>query len=351
MATISKARCFVIFKQIKQHSHVYLGNSQQQISKAHMNIFITGGSGFLGSRLIKTLVNSNHKVWALARSADAQKIVMAAGATPVMGSLDQIPRWAGALSQCEIVIHCAAPIDLWKPWPFFENEIVNATQELLVTAEQNNVKRFIYISSEAALQNSISLMDIDETTPYPEEPNSYYGKAKQLAEKNIQAFSGTIETIILRPTFIWGANCPALEDICQRARNNQFLWIDQGKSAFEQVHVDNVVQAVSLACTTGKSGSIYYVTDDHPLSVRAFFSAVFLQYGITPPRLSLPSAMLATPTQMLETIWKILPGKPPLTRFELAFLSQPRRYNINKIKQELTYKPKPFATLLLTLRH
>lgn len=316
-----------------------------------MNIFVTGGSGFVGSHLIQQLIKSNHKVWALARSEQAEKKVSQSGASPVKGSLADIPRWAGALSHCEIVIHCASTIEHWGPWSFFENEIVSPTEELLSTADQHSVKRFIYISSDSVLHNSINLLNIDETTPYPAKNNSLYGKAKQLAEKSILAYKGNIETIILRPPYIWGSDSPLFLDICQRARRNQFPWIENGNAEFEQVHIDNLVQAILLALTAGHSGAIYYVTDGHPMTLREFFSAAFVQLGITLPPFSVPGWIASAGVTLMEWVCAPFPIKPPLARYELAFLTQPRRYRIEKAVQELGYKPANFATLLQSLRH
>ena len=52
-----------------------------------MRIFVTGGSGFLGSRMIRTLVAQEHQVFALARSTSSAERVRTLGATPVMGVL------------------------------------------------------------------------------------------------------------------------------------------------------------------------------------------------------------------------------------------------------------------------
>ncbi|HET8708611.1 MAG TPA: NAD-dependent epimerase/dehydratase family protein, partial [Pseudomonadales bacterium] len=124
-----------------------------------MNIFVTGGSGFVGQHLIRYLVKSGHKVWALARSKDAESKVKQAGATPVQGSLENIPRWAGALAQCEVVIHAASTVLHWGPWSFFENQMVTPTEELLAAAEQQSVRRFIFISSESALNDGNDMLD------------------------------------------------------------------------------------------------------------------------------------------------------------------------------------------------
>ncbi len=107
-------------------------------------------------------------------------------------------------------------------------------------AAEKGVNRFIYISSESVLQDKTDLIDIDETSPYPIAPNSYYGKAKMQAEQAIIASNyQNLTTIILRPTFIWGKGVQALETMAKKVKSGQFMWIDHGKTIIEMVQIDS----------------------------------------------------------------------------------------------------------------
>ncbi len=306
-----------------------------------MNIFVTGGSGFLGKRLIKRLINDNHNVIALARSDSAQKTIEQLGVKVIKGNLDNINEWEAQLLGQDIVIHCAAPVEFWGSWDKFYQEITLATKNLLISASRMNVKRFIYISSESVLQDVFPLIDIDETYPYPAEPNSYYGKAKKLAEEEILDFSTNMKCIILRPTYIWGKGDKTPQTLAQKVKSGQFLWIDNGKCVIETVHVDNLVEAISLACVKGENKEIYIVTDDEPITVRDYFTKLFKISGINPPNTNLPSFIVNPLASVIEATWKLFNIKtaPPLSRFEISFVAMPRKYNISKVKRELGYKP------------
>ncbi|TBR59849.1 hypothetical protein B4U84_02735 [Westiellopsis prolifica IICB1] len=306
-----------------------------------MNIFVTGGSGFLGKRLIKRLINDNHNVIALARSDSAQKTIEQLGAKVIKGNLDNINEWEAQLLGQDIVIHCAAPVEFWGSWDKFYQEITLATKNLLISASRMNVKRFIYISSESVLQDVSPLIDIDETYPYPAEPNSYYGKAKKLAEEEVLHFSTSMTCMILRPTYIWGKGDKTPQTLAQKVKSGQFLWIDNGKCVIETVHVDNLVEAISLACVKGENKEIYIVTDDEPITVRDYFTKLFKISGINPPNTNLPSFIVNPLASVIEAIWKLFNIKtvPPLSRFEISFVAMPRKYNISKVKRELDYKP------------
>jgi 2-alkyl-3-oxoalkanoate reductase len=306
-----------------------------------MICFITGGNGFLGSEVIRRLLSDGHEVKALARSDSSAATITKLGATPVKGDLSNIHVWQESLRGCDAVVHCAAPVEFWGPWQKFEDEIVKATKNLHTAATAMGVRKFIHVSSESVLQDREALLDIDETCPYPMVPNSFYGKAKMLAEKALLQSVDAMNVIILRPTFIWGDGCAALSEIAARARSGAFRWVESGTCSFEAVHVKNVAEAILLAAKLGTGKKVYFVTDDEGSTVREFFTAFFTAVGIPVPEKSMPNFIVRPLAGFVECIWKVLGLKkpPPLSRFEWAFVAMSRRYNIAKIKSELGYRP------------
>lgn len=305
-----------------------------------MRIFVTGGSGFLGQHLVQRLHADGHEVLALARSPAAAERLKQLGATPLIGDLDTLCEWMPALNGIEAVVHAAAPVEFWGEWERFERHIVNATLDLYRAANHSGARQFIFISSEAVLQGNKPLLDINEAEPYPAEPNSIYGRAKKMAEMRLRQSHFDTAITIIRPSFIWGPGSPIVERLSQMARDGRFIWLDQGRTPFERVHVDNVVEAICLALQKPCEG-LYLLTDNAPGTVREFFAPLFAAQDIPEPRRSLPSPLLNPLAQGMEAVWQRLGinKAPPLTRFELAFLSQPRRYDISHIRRELGYEP------------
>ncbi len=191
------------------------------------------------------------------------------------------------------------------------------------------------------LQDKDSLLDVDEALPYPQEPNSYYGKSKKIAEEFLLKHSGKMEIVILRPTFIWGPDCPAFSTISNKVKSGEFMWVDQGQASFEAVHVDNVAEAVRLSITRGSDRSVYLLTDGEDSTVRDFFENLFKALSLKSPRTSLPLWLVKPIATVVESLWKLLnlSTNPPITRFDLAFIAMQRKYKIDKIKKDLDYKP------------
>jgi nucleoside-diphosphate-sugar epimerase len=301
-------------------------------------VFVTGATGFLGRHLIERLLSENYHIVALTRKKDSLSNFPL---QEVVGSFNDIDKWEHELSECDVLIHCAAKVEFWGAWQDYYKDNTLATLELLKSAEKHNLQRFIYISSESVLQDKKDLFDIDETYPYPQEPSSYYGKSKMLAEKGILAFKGNIQKIILRPTFIYGKGVNAIETLKNKINSGAFSWIDKGNVWMEMVYVKNVVEAITKTIDNGNNNEIYNITDHSKLSVKEFLSDLMATEHVDISKKSTPSFIAKPAASIVEKIWRVLGIKsyPPLTRFDLSFIAMNRQYKTEKAINELKYKP------------
>ncbi|MEV4123877.1 NAD(P)-dependent oxidoreductase [Nocardia sp. NPDC049707] len=302
-----------------------------------MTVLLTGATGFLGRRVMHRLLADGHDVSALVRGAGRR----IPHATVVPGSLEDVAAWEDRLAGIDVVVHAAGLVSAWAPQREFDEAIVEGTREVLAAAVRHGVRRFVYISSESVLQDGRPLLDITESQPTPAQPSSRYGQAKLAAEQLIRAHAGAIETIVLRPTFIWGPGSGQLADLATRARAGKLPLIDQGMASFEHVHVDNVAAAVAAALSEGAPGGTYLITNAEPMPVREFLAGVLAAQGAPMPTRAVPSGPLFALARAGEWLWSTLPlpGRPPLTRFEVEFLALPRRYDITRARHELRFEP------------
>ncbi|MCL6260914.1 NAD(P)-dependent oxidoreductase [Aquiflexum sp. TKW24L] len=301
-------------------------------------VFVTGGTGFLGRHLIERLVSEGNQVLALTRTKNS---LINLPIHEVVGSFNDIQKWENELSECDVLIHCAARVEFWGAWQDFFKDNTLATLELLKSAEKHNVKRFIYISSESVLQDKKDLFDIDESYPYPKEPSSNYGKSKMLAEQGIISFNGNIQKIILRPTFIYGKGVNAIETLKEKVKTGTFSWIDKGDIWMEMVYVKNVVEAITKAFENGKNNGIYNITDHSKLKAIEFLSDLMATENVSISKKNTPSFIAKPAASIVEIIWKVFGNNsyPPLTRFDLSFIAMNRQYKTEKAINELNYKP------------
>ncbi len=305
-----------------------------------MHIFLTGGSGFVGMRLLPRLLDSGHSVTALSRSPRSDDTLRQMGATPLRGSLDDVANWQQALAGHEVLIHAAAPVTAWGEPQVIERQIVDATLALADACAAHGVRRMVHLSSESVLQGAGPLLDIDETQAYPPRVNSRYGACKKTVEEALLAREGGPEIILLRPSFIWGPG-GQIEQVLDKVQSGQFIWVNHGRAPMETSHVDNVVEGIVLALAGGKPSGVYFITDAAGLTVREVLGGLIEANGLTAPTGSLPLWLARPLAGMVETLWAglRLRSTPPLSRFQLDFVALPRRYAITLAHRELGYKP------------
>lgn len=113
--------------------------------------FITGGSGFVGGRLIKMLVANGWRVRAIGRSAQALNKVRDGGAEPVESDLADAASLRRAMTGCTAVFHAAALFRLWGKPQDFADVNVTGTTLLLDVARDAGVQRFVQIGASAVV--------------------------------------------------------------------------------------------------------------------------------------------------------------------------------------------------------
>src|SRR6185369_3410147 len=127
--------------------------------------FVTGGSGFIGGRLVERLVREGTRVRALARSDASGKAVADLGAEPVRGDLSDRESLEAGAAGAELAFHLAAHLGDWGDWEEFERGNVDGTENALAAAAAAGVRRFVHCGTEAALMAGEPLVHVDEEAP------------------------------------------------------------------------------------------------------------------------------------------------------------------------------------------
>jgi nucleoside-diphosphate-sugar epimerase len=304
-------------------------------------IFITGASGFVGGAIARRLA-PEHWVLAMARTAGAVEKIKALGARPVLCTLESIE--AGMLRECDVVIHCAAHVEPWGRYADFYHVNVEGTQRLLEAARKAEVKRFIFIGTEAALFEGQDMLDINETYPYPVKSPYPYSETKKLAERLVLQANvpGEFETISIRPRLVWGPGDETiLANLVEMVDNGRFRWIDGGDYLTSTCYIDNLVDGVVLSMERGKGGEAYFITDHEVSTMRQFLTQLIQTAGRNPGDKSVPGWMARFLAWVFEGIWKLfrIRKKPPITRFSAAIMSAHCTIRSDKATVDLGYSP------------
>lgn len=310
---------------------------------ANALVFVTGGSGFLGRQVIGDLVAQGYRVRALARSAKAAATVQQAGAEPVMGDLDDITAMAKGMVGCEAVIHSAAKVEQWGKWQDFEHMTVQGTKNVITATRQAEVKRFVHISTEAVLAGGKAIVNANENTPLPTNPNGMYPLSKKLAEQAVLAAnSPDLAAIVVRPRFIWGkGDTTLLPKLAQAAKSGGWLWFGGGTHQMSTCNVKNVSHGVMLAARHGRGGQIYFLTDGEKVSFREFVGAMIRTQGVEPGNKKAPMWLADAIAAGSELVWKTLnlKGEPPMTKTAVNLFFKEVTVDDRKAREELGYVP------------
>jgi nucleoside-diphosphate-sugar epimerase len=305
--------------------------------------FVTGGSGFIGGRLIERLIADGWSVNALARSEQSAAGVRARGGEPVRGDLTDPDSMARGADGCEVAFHLAARVADWGRWEDFERDNVQGTRNMLAACRQAGVGRFVHCGTEAALMAGEPLVQVDETAPLRPDSRAPYPATKARAEQAVRDASGDgFETIVLRPRFVWGAgDTTLLPQMVEMVRRGRFAWVGGGSNLTATTHVANTVEGLVLAAERGAPGEAYFVTDGEPVVFREFVSAMLRTQGVEPPDRKLPAWLPGPLAVVSEAAWRLLPlpGAPPMSRFTAWVLTQECTIDISKAKRELGYRP------------
>ncbi len=244
-----------------------------------MNIFITGGAGFLGSHLTQFLIDQGHTVTIFDNFTNSNsKIFLNDDKVKLIeGDIINYSKLSKSMNNIELVIHLAAQISVKDSLKNPKNTIkinVDGTQNLLKSCIENKIKNFIAASS-AAIFGDQSVMPLTEESP--KNPISPYGKSKLLMEEKILEFSkqNNFNSIILRFFNLYGLGqsiqyAGVITKFLENIKNNSNLTIyGTGEQTRDFIHVDDAISTFDLAIKNinQKIGEIYNVGSGQSITI------------------------------------------------------------------------------------
>jgi nucleoside-diphosphate-sugar epimerase len=304
--------------------------------------FVTGGSGFIGGRLIRRLVGEGVRVRALARSDGAARKVRDAGAEPVRGDLGDAAALRRGIEDSEVVFHSAAKVEDWGDPADFDRVNVQGTRNVVDAARSAGARRVVHVGTEAALLVGLPLVAADESLPLRPDSPVLYSSSKARAEAVLLTAAPGVETVVVRPRFVWGAgDTTLLPQIVAQMRSGQWAWIGDGRHRTATTHVDNTVEGLVLAATKGRDRGVWFVTDGGSVVFRDFITDLVRTQGVEPPGRSIPRPLARAVGVAGEALWRALPlpGAPPVTRFATWVASDECTISIARARDELGYEP------------
>ena len=316
-----------------------------------MKTFITGASGFVGSAVLRRLIEEGHTVAALVRPSSDRSNLAGLPVEIVTGDLTDPDSLAAALVGCDCLFHVAADYRLWVPKPveMYESN-VTGTRNLMLAALKAGVERIVYTSSVATLGLNSDGTPANESTPVTlADMIGHYKRSKFLAEAEVKRLveEQNLPAVIVNPSTPVGPRdirpTPSGRVIIDAASGRIPAYVDTGLNL---VNVDDVALGHLLALNRGTIGR-RYILGAQNMTLREFLTEVAIIAGQSPPKVRLPQSLVLPIAYIAEGWARLTRSGEPLITVDGVKLSKKKMFfSSERAEHELEFRPEPVKEAL-----
>lgn len=317
-------------------------------------VLVTGGSGFVGTNFVNTLLERGYQVRSFDRAPSP--LGQHPNLETVQGDICDPATVAAAVADIDTVFHTAAIIDL-QGGAKVTDEIrrrsfavnVDGTKNLVQAGQKAGVKRFVYTASNSVVMGGKAISGGNETMPYTTKYNDLYTETKVVAEKFVLGENGVggMLTCSIRPSGIWGDGDQTMfrklfESV---VAGHVKVLIGSKRAKLDNSYVHNLIHGFILAAehlVPGGTapGQAYFINDGEPINMFEFARPVIEACGQHWPRLRVSGRMVRD--VMFGWQWlhfRFGLPEPLLEPGAVERLYLNNYFSIDKARRELGYQP------------
>jgi 3beta-hydroxy-Delta5-steroid dehydrogenase / steroid Delta-isomerase len=315
---------------------------------------VTGAAGFVGSHLVRGLLDEGYTVRALIRNTPLE--LEHPNLEVVRGAVEDADRMMALCEGINTVFHTVAQLSLlggiavsesYRQSAYAAN--VGGVENLIAACHAQGVSRFVHTSSVDVCFNSEVDLEMNEHTPYATNMSCVYTETKIAGEKIALGANGKngLLTTVLRPDGIYGPGNNVMLDemFTQVTKGRLVATIGFPGAVHDHIYIDNLVHAEiqiakQLVATSPVCGKAYFVTDNHPLPLFEFMRPLIEGLGYEMPKLNIPYR----PVLGFLRLWQYLHFRigfpaPPFTPHEIRKLAISHRPSSEAAKRDFGYEP------------
>ena len=312
-----------------------------------MKAFITGGGGFVGSAIVRQLVDKGIEVAVFGRNhyPDLDKL----GVRQFQGDILDSEKLIRFMKGYDTVFHVAAKAGIWGPKHEFQQTNLIGTENVLGACIANGIHSLVYTSTPSVVFNHRDINGADENLPYAKCFLCNYASSKAVAEQWVLTHNSEIlKTCAIRPHLVWGPGDPHLiPRLIERGKLKKLKQVGTGRNMVDISYIDNVADAHILAAKNLRSvataaGKAYFISQGEPVNLWSWINDLFRRLHIAPVTKKINARPAYFAGALLEGVymWFSLKKEPPMTRFLAEQLAKSHWFSIDRAKNDLGYTPR-----------
>ncbi len=301
---------------------------------------VTGANGFVGSHLVEGLLQRNYQVRCLVRKTSNLRWLSDLNVEYVHGNITEKDSLKGAVQGADVIFHCAGLTKARSRGEYFKANAEGTKNLVLVCLESNSkLKKFIYVSSQAAVGPGTDDKPLDEEAPC--RPITYYGESKLEGERIVLEHASKLPMTIVRPPAVYGPRDADILGFFKVAKSGFRISFGFGQSFLSLVYVKDLVEGIILAAENPQSiGQTYFISDDRVYSWKETFQIIAGILGKRTIPLRIPRSLVFSLAFISQSFCGLL-GKAAVLNVQKA-REITRRYwglDVSKAKTQLGFSP------------
>jgi nucleoside-diphosphate-sugar epimerase len=252
-----------------------------------MNVFVAGGSGTIGTPLVRALVAAGHQVTAMTRTnSNADRLRMLGASTAIADALDRdaLARAVAAARPTHVVHQLTA---LPKTGVNRASEL-EPTNRLRIDGTRNLLDAAIAAGAKRFLAGSFAMLAPRDGAPAPDD-NSAAAAIRSMETQVLGASAkGAIEGIVLRYGLFYGRDVPSTVNMIDSVRRRRLPMVRGDAGQLPLIHVDDAVTATVLALDRAPAGATYDIVDDRAASLSDIVATI-AEYSDAPAPWRVPA--------------------------------------------------------------
>ncbi|HMJ56647.1 MAG TPA: NAD-dependent epimerase/dehydratase family protein [Polyangiaceae bacterium] len=318
-------------------------------------VLVTGGTGFVGSRLTQELVRRGYRVKVLARPGSSRRALAAidpAHLEVVEGDVTIGHTVYRALAGCRALFHVAAEFKIWdrRPSKILDAAIVG-TRETLLAAKKRGIEKIVVTSSTAAIGATSDPTEMNESFTFNREDSAPYIVAKRRGEQvALEMADQGLPVVVVNPATILGPGdykpTPSADLLLTFLRWSMPFGFPYTPGGFSVVDVDDVVGGHILAMQRGRVGQRYILGGTNT-TVEDLFVTLAEITGLRGPGWKCPPGLVVLGGALSQLYARFSQNTPQLTyKFARDYIGSYVWVTSGKAESELGFTHRPLRTTL-----